>query len=85
MNEPRNLAIDSQGFILVADSANNRILVLNPTLTDARPLNVTVSISYPYGLWLDESRGRLYVGENGGQKRVLVYDGVYNIGSLFSP
>jgi len=29
------------------------------------------------GLCLDESRGRIYVGERFGKGRVLVFDGVY--------
>ncbi len=88
MNIPIGLAVDSQGFILVADSSNNRILVLNPTLTEARPLplplNETGVIQWPRGLWLDESRGRLYVGETDGQYRVLVFDNVYNISAAFN-
>ncbi len=88
MSFPYRLAVDSQGFILVADMWNNRILVLNPTLSEARPLplplNETGVIKRPRGLWLDESRGRLYVGEDGGNYRVLVYDNVVNLSSAFT-
>jgi len=39
-------------------------------------LSVDGGIQRPFGLCLDESRGRLYVGEVGGQHRVLVFDSV---------
>jgi hypothetical protein len=63
--------------VLVADEHNDRILVLNPTLSEARPLPLPTGaggqpLNNPFGLWLDESRGRLYVGEYGTPYRVLV-------------
>lgn len=89
MDNPGGLTMNSQGYMLVADFNNNRILALNPTLSEARilplPYNETGTISKPWSLWLDESRGRLYVTENAGQNRVLVYDGVFNLCSIFAP
>jgi hypothetical protein len=38
----------------------------------------------PYGLWLDEARGRLYVGEGYSPYRVLIYDNVFNIATVFA-
>jgi DNA-binding beta-propeller fold protein YncE len=88
LNYPLSLAADRNGNIAVADYYNNRILVLNATLSEARnfslPINTGV-INNPRGLWLDESRGRLYVAEEGGQKRVLVFDNVYNLNEASTP
>jgi hypothetical protein len=57
---------------------------LNPTLSEARnfslPINTGV-ITQPNGLWLFESRGRLYVG----QMRVLVFDNVFNLNEASTP
>ncbi len=59
--------------------------MLNAELTDARPLPVTLDrpMKGPWGLWFEESRGRLYVGEEDGRRRVLVFDNVYNVETLF--
>jgi DNA-binding beta-propeller fold protein YncE len=88
LNQPHGLALDRNGSIAVADMNNNRILVLNSTLSEARnfslPINTGV-IYNPSGLWLDESRGRLYVAEYSGQKRVLVFDNVYNLNEASTP
>ena len=64
--------------ILVADIDNNRILSMNSSLSSAQQLTLPVDddIQVPRGLCLDESRGRLYVGEFGGSYRVLVFDGI---------
>ena len=58
-----------------ADKGNNRISILNPTLTCALPIDG--GLIRPQSIHLDESRGRLYVGECGG-KRMLVFDNVIN-------
>jgi len=74
MNEPAGLAVDEHGNILVADEDNSRLLVLDPTLTSAREMSVSVdeSLEEPYSLWYDKSRGRLYVGEWDGTRVVIV-------------
>ena len=81
MNSPRGLIVDEHGYVLVADRDNHRILVLNPSLTDARqfPLPVDAALRYPYSLALDRSRGRMYIGEHGGQNRLLVIENVKNV------
>jgi hypothetical protein len=88
LNGPQSLAEDRNGNIAVADFSNYRILVLNPTLSEARnfslPINTGV-INGPISMWLDESRGRLYVAELGGQIRVLVFDNVYNLNEASTP
>jgi hypothetical protein len=85
---PRYLAVDKKGFMLVADFENHRIIALDPTLTTVR--NVTFSLNpaqplrYPQGLWLDESRGRLYVGEGTAPSRLLIIDNFMNVNELFT-
>jgi len=78
MNNPTSLAVTKNDDILVADACNNRILSMNSSLSSALQLTLPVDggIQEPCGLCLDESRGRLYVGEHGGSCRVLIFDGV---------
>jgi len=72
MNEPRSIAVNKDGYILVADRDNHRILIVNPMMTDSRqlPLPVNTYSRYPFTLSLDQSRGWLVVGELGDQNRV---------------
>jgi len=76
MNSPRRIAIDSNGYVIVADYGNNRILVVDPTITVARQLvlPVNTALQMPIAVSLDHTRGRLYIGEYGGQYGVLVFD-----------
>jgi len=78
MKNPSGLAVTKNNNILVADECNNRILSINRSTgcVQELALPVDVGIQTPYGLCLDESRGRLYVGEYGGLRRVLILDGV---------
>jgi len=78
MSYPTSLAVTKNDDILVADRYNNRILLINRSLSSARELTLPVDgrIQDPCGLCLDESRARLYVGEVGESHRVLVFDGV---------
>jgi hypothetical protein len=72
------LAVDKNGLVLVADSDNHRIMVLNPRLEWSQDLQIDADssgIQGPCALHLDESRGRLYVGESA-DGRILVFDGV---------
>ena len=75
MNDPRGLAVDRHGNILVADMSNNRLLVIDRSLTSAHEMSVSVDggLTGAVSLWYDESRGRLYIGEFGGG-RVIVID-----------
>jgi len=75
ISHPRSLAVTKNGDILVADTTNNRVLLINSSLTSAQRLALPFDdvIQDPCGLCLDESRGRLYVGEGGGSCRVLVF------------
>jgi DNA-binding beta-propeller fold protein YncE len=83
---PRGLAVDKEGFILVCDCDNNRVLVLNPTMSEVRELptvDVIGTINYPYAIWLDQSKGRLYITEQHSPLRVVVYENMFNIGEAF--
>jgi len=75
---PSSLAVTRNERILVADQCNSRILSMNTSLSSVQPLALPlhVRMKVPCGLHLDESRGRLYVGELGEQHRVLVFDDV---------
>jgi hypothetical protein len=85
LNFPRSVSVDNNGFVFVADSCNDRILVLNPELTDARPLPLTLDpiMKWPSSVWFEKVRGRLFVGEHDGPCRLLVFDNVYNVDTLF--
>jgi len=76
MSYPASLAVTKNDNILVADYGNYRILSLDSSLSSAYELVLPVDngIQAPFGLFLDELRNRLYVGEFGGEKRVLVFD-----------
>jgi len=86
MDNPRHMAVDKDGYILVVNAGNDRILVLNPNLTVTRPLPLpkNTSLQYPIALSLDQSRCQLYIGERGGQNRILVIDNVVNFGAMFN-
>jgi len=78
MSGPASLAVTRNDDILVADLGNNRILSLDSSLSSAYELVLPVdnAIQSPFGLFLDELRKRLCVGEFGGECRVLVFDKV---------
>ena len=78
LKRPTCLAVTKNDDILVADRDNNRILSMNSSLSSIQELTLPVDggLQQPWGLCLDESRGRLYVGEWGGSHRVLVFDNV---------
>jgi len=79
MKYPTSLAVTKNDDILVADRGNNRILSVNRSTGCVQVLAVSVDdgIQQPLGLCLDESRGRIYVGERDTKlRRVLVFDDV---------
>jgi len=80
MNEPRGLAVDGKGRVLVADRYNNRLLVVDlHSLSSAREMSVCVQggLKDPCSLWFDQARGRLFIGEDQG-KRVIAIDSMKN-------
>jgi hypothetical protein len=60
LNRPIRLAVN--GFILVADLKNGRVLMLSPTLSYIR--EVVSGLRYVVTLWFDERAGRLYVANS---------------------
>jgi hypothetical protein len=80
-NDPCHLSVDKNNeFILVADTDNNRIVILDRSLKScARELNVTSvdgGLQGPRCLYFNVSQNRLFVGEGEGQCRVLMFDNV---------
>ena len=84
MNVPAGLSVDREGRVLVADGRNNRLLVIDQSLSSAHEMSVCVDegqrytvggagLNRPLSLWYDQSRRRLYIGESGGG-RVIVID-----------
>jgi len=75
MNCPAGLAVDREGRVLVADWFNNRLLVIDQSLSSAHEMSVCVDggLKGPDSLWYDQSRRRLYAGEYSGG-RVIVID-----------
>jgi len=65
LKEPRHLAVDSNEFILVADSWNNRIVLFDPSLNYVCNLFPHIQ-SRPEYLCFDVARRRLYVSQEGG-------------------
>jgi len=82
LGKPTGLVLVESGDILVADQGTNKLLVLDSSLSSARELLLPegVTLQNPRALFLDSTRGRLYVGEWNGD-RVLVLDNVFNEGN----
>ena len=75
MNYPHHLAVDQQGSVLVADSNNDRILLLSSSLTFVRELigQNADFLRQPFRMCFDESRGLLFVGESAKISRIVVF------------
>jgi len=75
MHHPTGLVVDRKGRVLVADCWNNRLLVIDQSLSSAHEMSVRVDegLKRPFRLWYDQSRRRLYIGELSGG-RVIVID-----------
>jgi len=74
MSHPEGLAVDREGRILVADRLNNRLLVIDQSLSSAHEMSVCVDggLKGPCSLWYDQSRRRLYIGEWGGGRVIVI-------------
>ena len=77
LNSPSCLLKSKYRSVLVADWDNNRIIIISSSM--AKAVKMPCAIENPSSIFLDESRGRLYVGENN-TGRVLVFDYVFNPG-----
>ena len=76
---PRHMAVDKDGFVFVADSGNQRVLLLSPLLTYVREIVSREQLKWePVRLFLDCDRRRLYVAEN----RADNDDGDYTAGRV---
>ena len=82
LNCPAGLAVDREGRVLVADHYNNRLLVIDQSLSSAHEMSVCVDggLERPSSLWYDQSRRRLCIGELNG--RVIAIDNSNNFGAL---
>jgi len=74
MNTPGHIAVDLHDNVLIADYHNNRVVLLNLSLTH---LGYIPALGYdrtnmPWALHLDELHRRLYIAEWTGTGRVLV-------------
>jgi len=74
VGDAMSIAIDTNGYMFVDDYGNNRILVVDPFFTVSHQLILPVNIALQAPSALSLGSGRLYVGESGGQNRVLVFD-----------
>jgi len=72
------LAVTKNNVILVAESSYNRILSTNHLLNSMQELHLPVysGIIKPSALYVDESKGRLYVVDAGENYRLLVFENV---------
>ena len=73
MNYPADLVVDKHENILVADTNNDRLLVLDRSLASAHEMSVTVDggLNGPGSLWYNERRGRLYIVEHIGHRVII--------------
>jgi len=74
-----SLAVTKNNVILVADRFSNRILSTNHLLSSIQEVHLPVfsGIKYPFCLYPDESKGRLYVGDLMEENcRLLVFENV---------
>jgi uncharacterized protein (TIGR03437 family) len=72
MNSPHGVSCDSSGFVYVADSGNNRILIFNdphnpttPTTGDAASISITSGLSSPQGVFVSLLTGEIWVANTG--------------------
>jgi len=77
LHYPHQLAINKQGSVLLVDCNNNRLFVLDVSLSNARDFTLPINsgLNRPGSLYFNESHSQLYVGEENGQ-RVVICDNV---------
>jgi 6-phosphogluconolactonase (cycloisomerase 2 family) len=77
-NVPRHLAVDKNNeCIFVADTFNDRIVMLSRSLKCAREFKASVDgsrLQEPWRLHLNQSNSRLYVGKLIDGGRIFVFD-----------
>ena len=74
MDVPRYLAIDRNGFILVADNRNNRIIQLNASLEFIGEfIPGSVGLINPTTMHLNEKMRRLFIAKYG-EQNISIFD-----------
>ena len=78
MDNPRYLSVDGNGFVMVVDELNHRILLLDRDLEFKREIlskDGKHGLRYPARILLDETNGRLFVADNdSNNQRILNFD-----------
>ena len=73
LSDPVYMAMDRDELIFVADSGNNRVVLLNRGLVFVKELlSEKDGVIEPYRLLLDEASGLLYVGTN--HRQLLIFN-----------
>ena len=74
LNFPTHLAVDKGGFILVADTNNNRVIQMNASLEFIREIiPKSAGLTKPRRIHLNENTGHLYIAENN-EKNIKIFD-----------
>ena len=78
MNVPFHMFIDGNGFVLVVDRENGRVLLLNSDLEFKREIlskEDKHGLQRPTRIHMDESKSRLYVADNeSNNERILIFE-----------
>ena len=74
LSNPYRLVVDRNGFILVADYSNSRVVLLNKQLEYVKDIiPASMKMSRIFTLFLDEDNGRLYVSDYN-NKKLAIFD-----------
>ena len=74
LSYPYRLVVDRNGFILVADHSNNRVVLLNKQLEYVKDIiPKSMKLNRIFTLFLDEDNGRLYVSDYHNKKLAIFY------------
>ena len=78
MNVPFHLSVDGNGFVMVVDRENSRVLLLDSDLKFKREIlskEEKHGLRRPTRILLDESNGRLFVADNdSNNQRILIFN-----------
>ena len=72
LSNPYRIVVDRNGFILVADYTNKRVVLLNKQLEYVKDIiPASTKLDGIFTLYLDEKNGRLYLSDNNNKKLVI--------------